>query len=72
MNNVKFSKVMSIVAAMASLGASMSLEQAGVAVGIFTALVTCAVNALCTMRRDRREERMLDARLKAGLIDKGE
>jgi hypothetical protein len=72
MNKLKVSQLMSIVAAMSSIGASISLEQAGVAVGIFTALVTCTVNALCTMRRDRREERMLEARLKAGLVDKGE
>lgn len=58
------SEITSIVAAMSSIGASLTLEQAGIAVGIITALVTCAVNALYTIRKDLREQRLADTQLR--------
>jgi hypothetical protein len=56
-------EVTSIAGAITSIGASLTLERVGVIVGIFTALVTCAINALYMFRKDRREERELDAQL---------
>lgn len=53
----------SIAGAVTSIGASMTLERFGVAVGIVTALVTCAANIIYWARRDRREERALAAQL---------
>jgi len=58
------SEITSIVAAMSSIGASLTLEHAGVAVGIVTALVTCVVNALYTIRKDLREQRLADKQLR--------
>ena len=58
------SEITSIVAAMSSIGASLTLEQAGVAIGIITALVTCVVNALYTIRKDLREQRQADSQLR--------
>lgn len=58
-------EVTSIAGAITSIGASLTLERAGVIVGIVTALVTCAINTLYMIRKDRREERAVDARLEA-------
>ena len=65
MLKLKFFELTSIAAAMSSISASLTLEQAGILVGIVTALVTCALNVFCTIRRDLREERMLQIQLKA-------
>jgi hypothetical protein len=53
----------SLAGAVSSIGASLTLERVGVVMGIATALVTCAANVIYTARRDRREERALDAQL---------
>lgn len=66
MLKLKFSELTSIVGALSSIGASLTLEQAGIIVGIVTAMVTCAINVLYMIRRDQREERMLATQLKAG------
>lgn len=55
----------SVAGAVSSIGASLTLERVGVVAGIITALVTCAANVLYMMRKDRREERALDAQLGA-------
>lgn len=53
----------SIAGAITSIGASLTLERVGVVAGIVTALVTCAANVAYMVRKDRREERALDAQL---------
>jgi len=60
MNNFEWT---SIAGAVSSILASFTLERAGIIAGIVTALVTCAANVLYMMRKDRREERALDAQL---------
>lgn len=54
----------SIAGAVASIGASLTLERVGIIAGIITALVTCAANVVYMARRDDREERALLAQLK--------
>ncbi|MCA1857462.1 phage holin family protein [Massilia oculi] len=49
-----------------AIGASLTLTEIGVIVGIITALLTFAINAIYTYRRDRREQRETDARLGVG------
>lgn len=44
-----------------SIGASLTLTEIGVVVGIITAILTFAVNLVYTYRRDQREERALKA-----------
>lgn len=44
-----------------SIGASLTLTEIGVIVGIVTAILTFAVNLVYTYRRDQREERALAA-----------
>lgn len=65
MFKLKYSEMTSIAGALSSIGASLTLEQAGIIVGIVTALVTCAINVLYMIRRDQREERMAATQLKA-------
>jgi len=60
MNNFEWT---SIAGAVSSILASLTLERAGIIAGIVTALVTCAANVLYMLRKDRREERALDAQL---------
>ena len=63
MSKLKNFEAASIAGAVSSISASMTLERFGVIVGIVTALVTCAANVIYRARRDRREERALDAQL---------
>jgi hypothetical protein len=56
-------EVTSVAGGVASIGASLTLNQIGVIVGIVTALLTCAVNVLYMVRKDRREQRESDATL---------
>lgn len=44
-----------------SIGASLTLTEIGVIVGIITAVLTFVVNVVYTYRRDQREERALAA-----------
>ncbi len=44
-----------------SIGASLTLTEIGVVVGIITAVLTFVVNVIYTYRRDQREERALAA-----------
>ena len=55
--------VVSYVAGMASISASLTLADVGTAVGIATAVLPCLTNTLYTYRRDRREQRECEARL---------
>lgn len=57
-------EVSSYAGGIASVAASLTLTQAGVIVGIVTALLTFVFNAVFMYRRDRREERALEAQLK--------
>lgn len=60
MNNFEWT---SIAGAVTSIGAALTLERVGIIAGIVTALVTCAANVAYMVRKDRREERALDAQL---------
>ncbi|MDA0560313.1 HP1 family phage holin [Burkholderia pseudomallei] len=53
----------SYVGSGAAVGASLSLNDIGVIVGLATALLTFAINAAYVYRKDRREERESNARL---------
>jgi hypothetical protein len=53
------------MAALVAFAASLSLAQWSIVVGIVTALVSCIVNVVYTARKDRREERALNAQLEA-------
>ena len=53
----------SLAGAVTSIGASLTLERVGVIVGIVTALVTCAINTVYMIRKDRREQRASDAQM---------
>jgi hypothetical protein len=57
------SEITSYAGAIGSIGASLTLTEIGVIVGIFTALLTFFVNAYFTYRRDQREQRESDARI---------
>lgn len=48
-----------------SIGASLTLTDIGIIVGIITALLTFGLNAVYTYRRDQREQRESEARLEA-------
>jgi hypothetical protein len=63
MKNLNNFEVTSIAGAITSIGASLTLERVGVIAGIVTALMTCAANVIYMARKDRREERALDAAL---------
>lgn len=52
-----------------SIGASLTLTEIGVIVGIITAVLTFIVNVVYTYRRDQREERALAAMKK---LEEGE
>lgn len=47
-----------------SIGASLTLTDIGVVVGIVTALLTFGLNAYFMYRRDQREQREADARMR--------
>ena len=61
MNKVTAPEVTSYAGGVASIGASLTLTQIGVVVGIVTALLTFAINAIYMYRKDQREQRESDA-----------
>lgn len=63
MSKPSTSEVMSYAGGMTSIGASLTLTEFGILVGIVTALLTFVINALYVYRRDRREQRESDAAL---------
>jgi 4-hydroxybenzoate polyprenyltransferase len=63
MSKPSTSEVMSYAGGMTSIGASLTLTEFGVLVGIVTALLTFVINAIYVYRRDRREQRECDAAL---------
>jgi isoprenylcysteine carboxyl methyltransferase (ICMT) family protein YpbQ len=65
MNKLTAPELSSYAGGVASIGASLTLTEVGVIVGIVTALLTFLFNAVFMYRRDRREERALDAQLGA-------
>jgi hypothetical protein len=60
LNSVEFG---SLAGAVTSIGASLTLERAGVIVGIVTALLTCVGNVAYMVQKNRREQRESDANL---------
>jgi protein-S-isoprenylcysteine O-methyltransferase Ste14 len=63
MSKITAPEITSYAGGVASIGASLTLTEVGVIVGIVTALLTFAINAVFMYRRDRREERALEAQL---------
>lgn len=58
-------EVTSYAGAATSIGASLTLTDIGVIVGILTALVTAGLNAYFGYQRNKREQAESDARLQA-------
>jgi protein-S-isoprenylcysteine O-methyltransferase Ste14 len=63
MTQVSAPEAGSYAGAIVAIVASLTLTQWGVIAGIVTALVTCAANLVYMARKDRREERALNAQL---------
>jgi protein-S-isoprenylcysteine O-methyltransferase Ste14 len=63
MTQVSAPEAGSYAGAVVAIVASLTLTQWGVIAGIVTALVTCAANVVYMARKDRREERALNAQL---------
>ncbi|GAB3416599.1 phage holin family protein [Massilia agilis] len=63
MKNLTAPEVSSYAGAVTSIGASLTLTDWGVLIGIATALMTFALNAIYAYRKDRREQRESDARM---------
>jgi hypothetical protein len=63
MSKITAPEVTSYAGGIASIGASLTLTELGVIVGIITALLTFTINAIFMYRRDRREERETAATL---------
>jgi hypothetical protein len=57
---LKMVEISSIVGALASIGAAMTLERVGVAFGIVTGLTTCLLNVFYMLRKDAREQRQAE------------
>ena len=56
----KMVEISSIVGALASIGAAVTLERVGVAFGIVTGLTTCLLNVFYMLRKDAREQRQAE------------
>jgi hypothetical protein len=56
----KMVEISSIVGALASVGAALTLERVGVAFGIVTGLTTCILNVFYMLRKDAREQRQAE------------
>jgi hypothetical protein len=56
----KMVEISSIVGALASIGAALTLERVGVAFGIVTGLTTCVLNVFYMLRKDAREQRQAE------------
>lgn len=63
MSKISAPEVTSYAGGIASVAASLTLTEAGVIIGIVTALLTFVVNAFYMYRKDRREQRESDAAL---------
>lgn len=63
MTQVSAPEAGSYAGAIVAIVASLTLTQWGIIAGIGTALVTCAANVVYMARKDRREERALNAQL---------
>jgi isoprenylcysteine carboxyl methyltransferase (ICMT) family protein YpbQ len=70
MNKLTPPEVSSYAGGIVSVAASLTLTQAGVIVGIVTALLTFVFNAVFMYRRDRREERALEMQLASQRVSK--
>ena len=56
----KMVEISSIAGVLASIGAAVTLERAGVAFGIVTGLTTCLLNVFYMLRKDAREQRQAE------------
>lgn len=65
MSKLTGTEVTSYAGAATSIGASLTLTDIGVIVGIFTALLTFGLNAYFGFLRNRREQIEMEARLQA-------
>lgn len=65
MKNLSSMEVTSYAGSVSSIGAALTFTDIGVIVGIITALATCVANVIYMARKDRREERALQAQLGA-------
>lgn len=63
MKQLSNTELASYAGGVTSIGASLTFTDIGVIVGIVTALLTFALNAIYMYRKDRREQRESDARL---------
>jgi protein-S-isoprenylcysteine O-methyltransferase Ste14 len=63
MKNLSSMEVTSYAGSVSSIGAALTFTDIGVIVGIITALATCIANVIYMARKDRREERALEAQL---------
>ena len=63
MKNLSSMEVTSYAGSVSSIGAALTFTDIGVIVGIITALATCVANVIYMARKDRREERALQAQL---------
>jgi uncharacterized membrane protein YagU involved in acid resistance len=63
MTQVSAPEAGSYAGAVVAIVASLTLTQWGIIAGIVTALVTCGANVVYMARKDRREERALNAQL---------
>jgi uncharacterized membrane protein (DUF485 family) len=61
MSKISAPEVTSYAGGVASVAASLTLTEVGVIIGIVTALLTFAVNAVYMYRKDKREQRESDA-----------
>jgi hypothetical protein len=63
MRNVSAPEFTSYAGSVTAIGASMTLTNIGILIGIVTALLTCALNIYFMRRKDQREQRESDARM---------
>jgi len=66
MKNLTNMEVTSYAGSVTSIAGALTFTDWGVVIGIITALLTCVANLVYMARRDRREERALDAQLGDG------
>lgn len=66
MKNLSNMEVTSYAGSVTSIAGAMTSSDAGIMVGVVTALVTCAANVAYMYLKNRREQRESDARLGGG------
>lgn len=66
MSKISAPEVGSYAGGATAIGASLTLTEIGVIVGIITALLTFGINAIYMYRKDKREQLETDARLGGG------